>query len=50
MVSYFETDGRKLYSKIDSFTHWLQILIDEQDEVIRTVYDDDILYDELNLG
>ena len=42
--------GRKLYGRLPSFTAWLERLIETQDEVIRTLYDEDVLYDELNLG
>jgi hypothetical protein len=49
-VAYFDTAGRTLYGKLSGFTEWLSILIAEQDEVIRTLYDDDVLYDELQLG
>lgn len=49
-VSYFDTQGRRLYGKLAGFTEWLTILAREQDEVIRTLYDDDIIYDELMLG
>ena len=50
VVYYFNTSGRKLYSKIESFARWLEILTDKQDEVIRTLYDDAVLSEELNLG
>jgi hypothetical protein len=49
-VAYFDTAGRKLYGRLPSFTAWLERLIETQDEVIRTLYDEDVLYDELNLG
>lgn len=49
-VAYLDTSGRKLYGKQTSFTEWLSILVNEQDEVIRTLYDDDVVYDELGLG
>lgn len=49
-VAYLDTSGRKLYGKQSSFTDWLSILVKEQDEVIRTLYDDDVIYDELGLG
>ncbi len=50
VVSYFDATGRKLYSKIESFGDWLKILIEKREEVIRTLYDDDVIYDELQLG
>jgi len=49
-VAYFDTAGRKLYGRLPSFTAWLERLIETQDEVIRTLYDEDVLYDDLNLG
>jgi hypothetical protein len=49
-VAYLDTSGRKLYGKQSSFSEWLAILVREQDEVIRTLYDDDVIYDELGLG
>ena len=49
-VAYLDTAGRKLYGKLGGFLEWLEILIKEQTEVIRTLYDDDVIYDELNLG
>jgi len=49
-VAYFDTTGRKLYGKQASFPAWLRILVETQSEVIRTLYDDDVLYDELELG
>jgi hypothetical protein len=35
---------------MNGFMDWLAILIREQDEVIRTLYDDDVLLFELGLG
>lgn len=49
-VAYLDTSGHKLYGKQSSFAEWLSILVKEQDEVIRTLYDDDVIYDELGLG
>jgi hypothetical protein len=49
-VAYFDTTGRKLYGKQRSFADWLGILIDTQEEVIRTLYEEDVLYGELGLG
>jgi hypothetical protein len=49
-VAYLDTSGRKLYGRQSGFTEWLSILVKEQDEVIRTLYDDDVIYDELGLG
>jgi hypothetical protein len=49
-VAYFDTSGRKLYGRLSGFTEWLSILVREKDEVIRTLYADDVIYDELGLG
>jgi SMI1-KNR4 cell-wall len=49
-VAYFDCAGRKLYGMQSSFADWLRILVETETEVIRTIYDDDVLYDELNLG
>jgi SMI1 / KNR4 family (SUKH-1) len=49
-VAYFDTSGRKLYGRLSGFTEWLSILVREKDEVIRTLYGDDVIYDELMLG
>jgi len=49
-VAYLDLEGRKLYGLLADFTSWLQILTEKQDEVIRTLYDEDVLYDELQLG
>jgi hypothetical protein len=48
-VAYFDSNGRKLYGRLESFIAWLQILIEKQDEVIRTLYDENVLNDELQL-
>lgn len=49
-VAYLDTTGQKLYGRLNSFTDWLQILIKKQNEVIRTLYDEDVLHEELELG
>jgi len=49
-VAYLDCQGRKLYGRLDGFSSWLKILVDKQDEVIRTLYDDDVINDELSLG
>jgi hypothetical protein len=49
-VAYYDTHGAKLYGRLDGFRAWLEVLVDRQDEVIRTLYDDDTLYGELGLG
>jgi hypothetical protein len=44
--------GGKLYGRLrGGFAEWLSILVHApQDEIIRTLYDDDVIYDELGLG
>jgi hypothetical protein len=49
-VAYLDTSGRKLYGRQSGFTEWLSILVKEQDEVIRTLYNEDVIYEELGLG
>jgi hypothetical protein len=49
-VAYLDTNGNKLYGKLASFSDWLRILIESQKEVIRTLFDDDVINDELQLG
>lgn len=49
-VAYFDTSGRKLYGKLPGFSEWLSVLVREQNEVIRTLYNEDVLFDELMLG
>ncbi|HKD69799.1 MAG TPA: SMI1/KNR4 family protein [Candidatus Binataceae bacterium] len=49
-VAYFDTTGRRLYCPLPSFTEWLKVLVENQDEVIRVICDPQVLEDELNLG
>jgi SMI1 / KNR4 family (SUKH-1) len=49
-VAYLDTSGRKLYGRLSGFTEWLSILVKEQQEVIRTLYEDDVINDDLMLG
>ena len=49
-VAYLDTTGRRLYGRQESFTAWLSILVEKQEEVIRTLYGEDVLEGELNLG
>jgi hypothetical protein len=49
-VAYFHTLGKKLFGRLPSFTDWLVRLIERREEVIRTMYGDDVLYEELELG
>ncbi len=51
-VAYYDDEHEKLYGKLAGFEAWLTRLVDAEprDEVIRTLYDDDVLLDEMNLG
>jgi hypothetical protein len=49
-VAYFDTHGRRLYCPLPSFTQWLEVLIGNQDEVIRVLCDPDVIENELKLG
>lgn len=49
-VAYLNNSNPKLFGRLENFAAWLKILIDSGDEVIRTLYDDDVIYDELGLG
>jgi hypothetical protein len=45
-VAYYVTDQDRLVGRLPGFEAWLTTLVNEQDEVIRTIYD----WDELDLG
>lgn len=49
-VAYLHCTGRKLYARLPSFAAWLEILAREQAEVIRSVCEEEVIYDELELG
>jgi hypothetical protein len=49
-VAYMNNSSPKLFGRLENFAAWLKVLIDARDEVIRTLYDEDIIYDELKLG
>lgn len=49
-VAYLHTWGSKLYARLDGFGTWLAKLIEEQDEIIRVLYDADVIDGELKLG
>jgi hypothetical protein len=49
-VAYLSNSSCKLYGRLNNFAAWLKILIDSGNEVIRALYNDDIIYDELGLG
>lgn len=49
-VAYLDNSNPKLFGRLDHFPAWLKILIDHRREVIRTLYDEDVVYDELGLG
>ncbi|HUY60102.1 MAG TPA: SMI1/KNR4 family protein [Solirubrobacteraceae bacterium] len=45
-VAYFVADQKRLVGCLPGFEHWLRKLVDERDEVIRTMYNPE----ELDLG
>jgi hypothetical protein len=49
-VAYLDNSSPRLFGQLENFAAWLKILIDNGDEVIRALYDDDVIYDELGLG
>lgn len=49
-VAYFDTAGRRLYGRLESFAGWLGILAERRNEVIRTLYNDAVIEGELGLG
>jgi hypothetical protein len=49
-VAYLNNSDPKLFGQLEHFAAWLKILVANQEEVIRTLYDDDVIYDELGLG
>ncbi len=40
----------KLYGKLSGFEAWLSLLVERQNEVIREMYPDEVINDELKLG
>ena len=49
-VAYLNNSSPKLFGQLESFAAWLDILIDAGDEVIRALYDDEVIYGELAMG
>lgn len=49
-IAYLDMDKYLLYGKLSGFVEWLSILIREQDEIIRVLYDEDVIVDQLGLG
>ena len=51
-VAYYDDEHEKLYGKLSGFEAWLtrQVDAEPRDEFNRTLYDDDVLRDEMNLG
>ena len=49
-VAYLNNANPRLYGRLDNFAAWLKVLNDAGKEVIRALYDDDVIYDELELG
>lgn len=50
IVAYFDSHNPKLYGTMDNFNEWLNVLINNREEVIRTLYDDNVISMELGLG
>ena len=49
-VAYLDPAGRQLYARLPNFAVWLHICLHEGHEVIRVIYDDSVINDELKLG
>lgn len=49
-VAYFDSHNPKLYGIMDNFNEWLKILINNREEVIRILYDDNVISMEIGLG
>lgn len=49
-VAYLDNSNLKLFGRLENFAAWLKILIDNGAEVIRALYDDDVIYGEIGLG
>src|SRR5690606_2801215 len=49
-VGYLNRENYQLYGVLANFTEWIKILINYKEEVIRQLYVDDFLCNELSLG
>jgi hypothetical protein len=49
-VAYLNSSNPQLFGRLENFAAWLKVLIGADTEVIRTLYDDNVIYDELGLG
>lgn len=49
-VGYLDLDHLKLYGRLPDFNAWLKQLIAHKEEVIRTLYGDDVIVMKLRLG
>lgn len=49
-VGYYDAHNPKLYGVMKSFNDWLNICVKHREEVIRAIFDDDVIVDELGLG
>jgi hypothetical protein len=49
-VAYLDNSHSRLFGRLENFAAWLKVLIDARDEVIRALYSDDVIYNELGLG
>ncbi len=49
-VGYLDLSGRKVYGKLEGFAEWLNTLAINRKEVIRCLYGEDVICNELGLG
>ncbi|MUG64951.1 hypothetical protein GNP94_02895 [Paenibacillus campinasensis] len=49
-VGYYDKFQPKLYGVMDSFHDWLNVCVSHREEVIRAIFDDDVIVHELGLG
>lgn len=49
-VAYYDAEHGRLYGRLPGFQAWLTALVNEQHEVIRTLYDSNTIENELGLG
>ena len=49
-MGYLDCTGLRMYGIMESFAAWLGVLIKTRQEVIRTLYGDDVICGEMGLG
>ncbi len=49
-IAYLDNSSLRLFGRLENFAAWLRILIDTGNEVIRALYNEDVICDELDLG